>query len=146
MYTASTEWLPGSSTAFPVRLHQGLLQRTDEREAYLTLIAVMARTPRGSWPGHPSFGFNEFFQEIVNISLTSESRKRITLVTIQEVNAVLADLGLTRFQLESLLFDTPEHESQQSNRMQWNGHEMDRRGFTAILRENGTNRTIDYAL
>jgi hypothetical protein len=146
LYTTSTEWLPGSSIAFPVRLHQGLLQRTDEREAYLTLIAIMVRTPRGSWPGHPLFGFNEFFQEIANISLTSESRKRITLATIQEVNAVLADLGLIRFQLESLVPDIPEHESKQNNGPQWSGHEMDRRGFSAILRENDANRTIEYAL
>lgn len=110
------------------------------------LIAVMARTSRGSWPGHPLFGFNEFFQEIANVSLTPESRKRITLATIQRVNGVLADLGLTRFQLESLVPDTPEHESQQNNRPQWNGHEMDRRGFSAVLRENGANRTIEYAL
>jgi hypothetical protein len=146
LYTTSTEWLPGSSIAFPVRLRQGLLQRTDGREAYLTLIAVMARTPRGSWPGHPSFGFNEFFQEIANISLTSDSRKRITLAAIQEVNTVLADLGLTRFQLESLVPDIPEHGAQQNNRTQWNGHEMERRGFIATLRENGANRTIEYAL
>lgn len=146
MYTASAEWLPGSSIAFPVRLHQGLLQRTDEREAYLTLIAVMARTPRGSWPGHPLFGFNEFFQQAANESLTPESRKRITLAAIQEVNIVLADLGLTRFQLESLAPDTPEHEPQQNNRPQWSGHEMDRRGFSAILRENGSGRTIEYSL
>lgn len=106
----------------------------------------MARTPRGSWPGHPSFGFNEFFQEIANESLTPESRKNITVAAVQEINTVLADLGLTRFQLESIVPDTPEHESQQSGRPQWSGHEMDRRGFSAILRENGANRTIEYAL
>jgi hypothetical protein len=146
LYTTSIEWLPGSSIAFPVRLHQGLLQRTDEREAYLTLIAIMARTPRGSWPGHPCFGFNELFQEISNESLTPESRKRITLAAVQEINTVLADLGVTRFQLESLVPDTLGHEAQQSNRLQWNGHEMDRRGFSAILRESGASRTIEYAL
>jgi hypothetical protein len=145
LHSTSIDWLPGSSIAFPVRLQQGLLQRTDEREAYLALIAVMARTPRGSWPGHPSFGFNEFFREVSNESLTPESRKRITLAAVQEINTVLADLGLTRFQLESLMRDTPEHESLQ-NPPQWNGNEMDRRGFSAILRESGATRTIEYAL
>jgi hypothetical protein len=146
LHTASVESFPGSSIAFPVRLHQGLLLRTDEREAYLTLIAVMARTPRGSWPGHPLFGFNEFFQRIANESLTPELRKGITLAAVQEVNAVLADLGLTRFQLESIVSDTPERESQHNGRPQWSGHEMDHRGFSAILRESGAGRTIEYAL
>lgn len=146
LYTAPGESLPGSSIAFPVRLHRGLLQRTDEQESYLTLIAVMARTPRGSWPGHPLFGFNEFFKKIANESLTPEARKGITAATVQDVKIVLADLGLTRFQLESIAPDRLEHESQQNTFQRWSGHEMDRRGFTAILRESGARHIIEYAL
>lgn len=146
MYTTSGESLPDLSIAFPVRLHRGLLRRTDEREAYLTLIAAMARTPRGSWPGHPLFGFNEFFQKVASESLTPETRKGMSLAAVQEINAVLADLGLTRFQLESIVPDKLEHKSQQNSPEQWSGHEMDRRGFTAILRESGDQHIIEYAL
>jgi hypothetical protein len=146
LYTALAEELPGSSIAFPVRLRQGLLQQTDDREAYLTMIAVMARTPCGSWPGHPLFGFNEFFLEIANPTLVPESRQRIISAAVQQVNTVLTDLGLTRYQLEALIHDAFERELQQNNRPQWSGHEMDRRGVTAILRESSANRAIECAL
>jgi hypothetical protein len=144
--TVPAKGLPGSSIAFPIRLHQGLLQRTDELEAYLTIIAVMARTPAGSWPSHTSFGFNEFFREVTKKALAPESRQRITLAAVQKINAVLADLGLRRYVVESLVLDAPEPEAQQRSLPQWSGHEMDRRGFTAILRENVDGRAVECAL
>jgi hypothetical protein len=144
--TTSAEGLPASSIAFPIRLRQGLLERSDEREVYLTLVAVMARTPCGSWPGHASFGFNELFSEITKYGLTPEARARILLAAVQKINSVLADLGLTRYQLESLVPDASETDPQQNSGRQWRGHEMERRGVTAILRESGSSRAIEYAL
>lgn len=146
MPTEFPEELPGSSIAFPVRLHRGLIERSDEREAYLTLIGVMARTPVASWPGHYSFGFNEFFLEVANPALTPEARQNIISATVGQVNTVLADLGLTRYQLESLVPDGIERESLQNGRSRWSGHAMDHRGFTAILRESGTPRAIEWPL
>jgi len=62
--TVPQENLSPPPIAFPLRLDGGLLQKTNEREAYLLLLGIMARTPRGSWAGHSSFGFHEFFSEI----------------------------------------------------------------------------------
>lgn len=144
--TYLSENLPNSSIAFPLRLRQGLLQKTDEREAYLTLLGVMARTPRGSWSGHSSFGFHEFFSEITKEGLSQESRTRIAERTAKEINAVLADLGLTRYRVDSLVLDPLESELQGGDRARWMGHAMERRGVTLMLRENGSDRTAGYAL
>lgn len=146
MSTASREGLPASLIAFPLRIERGLLRRTDERDAYLTLIAVMARTPRGSWPGHPEFGFNDLFSEIANPTQSPESRQRVLQSAVQQINSVLADLGLTRYQLESFVPDAADPQSQDNNRAQWIAHGMDRRGITAILREPGIHRAIEYPL
>jgi hypothetical protein len=144
--TTSTEGLPASSIAFPLRIEHGLLRRTDERDAYLTIIAVMARTPRGSWPGHSGFGFNELFPEITNPANSPESRQRLLQSAVQQINGVLADLGLTRYQLESFIPDAVDPQAQSDNRSQWIAHVIERRGITAILREAGAHRVIEYAL
>jgi hypothetical protein len=146
MNTASTERESASLIAFPLRIEQGLLRQTDEREAYLTLIALMARTPRGSWAGDPEFGFNELFSEFANSAQSPESRQRVLQSAVQQINAVLAGLGLTRYKLESFIPDAADTPSQDSNRPQWIVHGMDRRGLTAVLRETGTHRAIEYAL
>ena len=137
--------LSAPSIAFPLRLRQGQLQKADEREAYLMLLEIMARTPRGSWPGHSSFGFSEFFSEITKEGLSRELRTRIAETAAKEINAVLADLGLTRYRVDSLLPDPFERESP-SGDGRWMGHAMERRGVTLMLRENGSDRATGYAL
>jgi hypothetical protein len=143
---AFAEESPNSSIAFPIRLQQGLLQRTDEREAYLTLIATMARTPRGSWSGHSLFGFNEFFREIAREGLSDESRRQITQTAVKEMNSVLADLGLRRYLVESVAQDPIEKGPREGAQSGWTGHSMERRGITLILRERDTDRTTGYEL
>jgi hypothetical protein len=91
-----------SNFAFPLRMNQGLLRKTSERDAFLTLIGIMARTPRGSWAGHELFGFNEFFREGAKDSLSPEARKKMSDATVQTVNRVLEDLGLTSYRVESI--------------------------------------------
>lgn len=146
MSPAPAEEFPNSSIAFPIRLQQGLLRKTSEQDGYLTLIAVMARTPRGSWPGHAQFGFNEFFSELTKEGLSEDSRRSITQVAIRELNAVLADLGLTRYQVESIVPDTTQKETQNSDRQRWTGHMMENRGITLTLRDSATDRTTGYVL
>lgn len=124
------------SIAFPFRLEQGLLRKTDEREAYLMLLEIMARTPQGSWSGHPLFGFREFFPEITKEGLTPEARGRIAEKTVQEINKVLADLGLVRYCVDSLNVD------QTQKRMNVD----ERQGITCLLRENGSERVSGYSL
>jgi hypothetical protein len=143
---ASAEESSNSSIAFPVRLQQGLLRRTDERDAYLTLIAIMARTPRGSWSGNAQFGFNEFFSELTKEGLSEDARRSITLAAVRELNAVLADLGLTRYQVESIVPDPIKREAQNSDRQRWAGHLMENRGITLTLRDSATDRTTGYVL
>ena len=124
------------SIVFPFRLEQGLLRKTDEREAYLMLLEIMARTPQGSWSGHPLFGFREFFPEATKEGLTTEMRRRIAEKTVHEINAVLADLGLVRYRVDSLGVDQAQK-----------GMNVDeRQGVTCVLRENGSERVSDYLL
>ena len=137
--------LSNSSITFPLRLQQGLLQKTDEREIYLMLLAIMARTPRGSWAGHPFFGFQEFFPEITRESLTEESRTRMAAATVEEINSVLADLGLTRYRVDSFVLD-PREKDTQTNRAQRVEHTMEGRDVTLMLRETGSDRATGYAL
>ena len=140
------ENLSSPSIAFPLRLRQGLLQKTDEREAYLTLLGIMARTPRGSWAGHPTFGFHEFFSEVAREGLSEESRTRIAETTAKEINEVLADLGLTHYLVDSLLLEPLEKDARGGERMRWAGHVMERRGTTLMLRESNSDRAAGYAL
>jgi len=137
-----TENLLNRSIAFPLRMRQGLLQKTDEREAYLILLGIMARTPRGSWSGHASFGFREFFSEVAKEGLSQELRIRIAETTVQEINTVLADLGLTRYRADSLIPDPIENELIGNGRVQWIG----RGGVTLMLRESGSDRTAGYPI
>jgi DNA-directed RNA polymerase subunit N (RpoN/RPB10) len=129
--------------AFPVRVNRGLLQKTDERDAYLTLLGVMARTPQGSWMGHPLFGFRDFFTQISKDGLSREVRMRISETTAAEINAVLADLGLTRYCVESL---TPDSLDKEIYNVENASRLTEKYGVTLTLRENGSSRTARYAL
>lgn len=130
------------SIAFPLRLRQGLLQKIDEREAYLILLGIMARTPRGSWPGHALFGFHEFFSEITKAGLPQELRAQVAERTVQEINAVLGDLGLMRYSVDSLTLDPLEHALPGNDSARW----MESRGVTLMLRESDSGRAMGCTL
>jgi hypothetical protein len=144
-----TENLSRTSIAFPLRMHRGLLQKVDEREAYLTLIGIMARTPPGSWAGHPSFGFRDLFSEIAKDGLSKEDYARLSETATGEINTVLAELGLLRYRVASILPDpmpgtTKETEELSSRNLV--RREKDRRGVTFILLENGSARVTRLSL
>ncbi|RZU40310.1 hypothetical protein [Edaphobacter modestus] len=138
--------LSSPSIAFPLRLQQGLLQKTDERETYLMLVGIMARTPRGSWAGHPLFGFQEFFPEIAREGLSEESRERMAAATAEQINSVLLELGLTRYRVDSLVLDPLQKSMQQSDDARWTTRATEGRGVTLLLREHSSDRTVGYAL
>lgn len=139
--------LSSPSIAFPLRLRQGLLHKTDERETYLMLLGIMARTPRGSWSGHPLFGFQEFFPEVAREGLLEEARVRMASATAEQINSVLLELGLTRYRVESLVLDPlPKDLQQQPDGAPWTGRTTERRGVTMMLREPGSDHTVGYAL
>jgi hypothetical protein len=144
--TFHEENLSNPSIAFPLRLQRGLLQKTDEREAYLLLLGIMARTPRSSWAGHASFGFNEFFSEFAKQGISQESRTRIAETTAKEINAVLADLGLTHYRVDSIVIDPFEKEVKGGGQERWTGHVMEQRGVTLMLREISTDRATRCVL
>ena len=141
--TYLAENLSNSSIAFPLRLQQGLLQKTDEREAYLMLLGIMARTPRGSWAGHPLFGFQEFFSGIIKEGLSQELCTRMAETTAGEINTVLSDLGLTRYRVDSLVLEPLEKNMQGAWRVE---QTTEGRGVTLMLRETGSDRATGYAL
>lgn len=81
--------------AFPLRLDNGFLRRTDEAEAVLRFIEMMARTPGGSWAGCPSFGVRHFFE---NMRMRPEGLRQAE----KAINDTLADLGITHYRLKSI--------------------------------------------
>lgn len=144
--TYRADHLSSSSIAFPLRLQQGLLQKTDERETYLMLLGIMARTPRGSWVGHPLFGFQEFFPEVSRESLSEESRARMAAAATEQINTVLLELGLVRYRVESIVLDPLHKDMQQPEATRWTGRVSEQRGVTLMLRESGSDRLIGHSL
>jgi len=81
--------------AFPLRIKDSFLKRTEEPEAVLALIEVMARTPHGSWAGSAHFGLRDYFEDVRGKSETQQ-------VALQELNGALQDLGITAFRAKSI--------------------------------------------
>ena len=71
------------------------MRRSDEVQAVLSLIRVMASTPHGSWEGCPHFGFRDFFEQ-------ARTRPDLPQLALQEMNLALKDLGITNLQVSSI--------------------------------------------
>jgi hypothetical protein len=84
-----------SCLAFPLRLRQGLLQKTTEQDSFEDLLAIMAATPDQSWVGDPHFGFREYFA-------SSAARKDLPEPMIEDQNKALQNLGLSHFVILSV--------------------------------------------
>src|SRR5579864_2356632 len=110
-----------SYIAFPLRLRHGRLERTEERGGFEAVLGIMARTSRGSWPGHPLFGFHDFFTG-------SAIRKDLPEPTIEEINGVLRDLGLGHYFIISLIREVSETAANRESRpSDENGNDASRR-------------------
>jgi len=79
-------------------LQGSFLKRTDEPEAVLRLIEMMARTPGGSWKGCRAFGVRDLFE---GMRLRPDGLKQAE----QAINSTLKDLGITHYRLESIRRD-----------------------------------------
>jgi hypothetical protein len=90
-----------SFVAFPMRLDRGFLRRVDGPSAVLALFEVMARTPRGSWPGSVHFGLRDYLHATGAKSVTNK-------VVLDEMNAALEELGIQNYRVESLTRELPE--------------------------------------
>jgi uncharacterized protein YjiS (DUF1127 family) len=88
-----------SFVAFPVRFENGFLRRFDEPSALLSLIEIMARTPHGSWRGSVHFGLRDYFQG-------ARGRPELTKMALEELNRALADLGIDKYRVESIIRET----------------------------------------
>lgn len=146
MNSRSTSPMTVPAIAFPIRMPRGLLKKTDERDAYLTMIHWMARTPRGSWPGHPEFGFLEFFQAVHQEGISEAARLVLANQTVAQINMVLADLGLTRYQAFSFLIETIKKTSTEPELKLLSLRDEAGRGVTLLLREAESSETLRLAL
>jgi hypothetical protein len=81
-----------------LRFREAFLRRTDEVQAVLSLIRVMATTPHGSWKGCPHFGMRDYFE-------FARARPELPQAAIKEVNLALNDLGISGLRVESISRD-----------------------------------------
>ncbi|WP_158942863.1 hypothetical protein [Granulicella sp. S190] len=132
--------------AFPLRLQQAQLQKTDARESYLTLLWIMARTPCGSWPGDQHFGFREFFHDVLKDGLSEEQRTRLIDTTVKNINTVMVGLDLRDYCVDSLALEGPPKELQGFERARWLNQSMEAYGVTLTVRERSSDRAYGYSL
>ena len=77
--------------AFPLRLREnGLLMRQDQTASIMDLLGLMARTPAGSWPGSPTFGLRDLFED-------SRQRGNVPRLALARINEAFIDLGIDGF-------------------------------------------------
>lgn len=84
-----------SFIAFPLRLNNSFLRRSEEVDAILSLIRVMATTPHGSWAGTRHFGIRDLFEQ-------GRVRPELPAQAMQEINRALEDLGITHYRVQSI--------------------------------------------
>jgi hypothetical protein len=143
-----SEALVRPSIAFPLRLDQGLLRKTSEQEAFLSLVAIMARTTRGSWAGNHSFGFNDFFVEAANESLSPEKRKQLSASMTQHINDVLDNLGLTSHRVESIFLEPSGQETFEAGKPGdfRKVRALESRGFVISMRARDSARAFEVTI
>ena len=85
------------SIAFPLRLQEsGLLRRDDRSASVLSLLQVMARTPRGSWHACPEFGLRDLFED-------GRQRADLPRLVAERINRTFADLGLKEYRADEVV-------------------------------------------
>ena len=85
------------SLAFPLRLQvNGMLQRTQPAASLVGLLQLMARTPRGSWAGCPSFGLRDLFEN-------SRVRADTARLAMERINETLTDLDLRSYKVTEVV-------------------------------------------
>jgi hypothetical protein len=146
MQTGGTHPAQHLSIAFPLRMPRGLLLKTGELDAYLTVIAIMARTPRGSWHGHPLFGFQELFAQVSKERLTPAQRNEMTRNVATEINLVLADLGLTGYSVDSIVSESSGEGMEGGTTAPRARPSIDVPEMVVMLRERGGVRAQGYAI
>jgi hypothetical protein len=89
-----------SFIAFPLRLENHFLGRTDEVQAVITLIRLMAASPGGSWTGSRNFGVRDIFEGArANPNAARDAAERM--------NRALSDLCITSYRVASILKEAP---------------------------------------
>lgn len=81
---------------FPLRLREGgVLHRTEEADAIVRFLHVMAATPAGTWKGCPAFGLRDLLEA------TMQSAERCRLM-VERTNGVFTDLGVLDYRIEEI--------------------------------------------
>lgn len=80
-------------------MDKGFLQRCDGPEAVLSLVRVMANTPRGTWAGCPNFGLRDLLEQ-------GNTRAEKAQLAKDEINRAFEDLGITNFRVEAVTRDS----------------------------------------
>lgn len=65
----------------------------------LSLVRVMANTPRGSWAGCPNFGLRDLLEQ-------GNTRSEKAQLAKDEINRAFEDLGITNFRVEAVTRDS----------------------------------------
>lgn len=85
-----------SFIAFPLRLNNGFLRRSNEAEAVVNLLRLMATTPGGSWPGSVNFGVRDIFEKARTLADAQKT-------AMERMNRALIDLGIKGYRVENLV-------------------------------------------
>ncbi len=85
-----------SFIAFPLRLHNSFLRRTNEVESIVGLLRLMAGTPGGSWPGSANFGIRDIFEK-------ARTQPDAPKIATERMNRALIDLGITGYRVENIV-------------------------------------------
>ena len=132
--------------AFPLRMQQAQLKKTKARDSYLTMLWIMARTPRVSWPGDQHFGFREFFHDVLKDGLSEEQRTRLIDATVHNINSVMVGLGLTDYCVDAFALEVPPKDLQGLERARWLNLSMEAYGAILTVRETSSGRADGYSL
>jgi hypothetical protein len=89
-----------SFIAFPLRLENNFLGRTDEVQAVITLMKLMAATPGGSWKGSRNFGVRDIFE-------SARTNPNAARDAAERMNRALSDLYITSYRVASILKEAP---------------------------------------
>jgi hypothetical protein len=76
-------------------LRDGFLKKCDEADALLSLLSIMALTPKGSWSGCVGFGLRDAMGR-------AKGHPEKLQHVLEELNSVLSALGIVDFRVESI--------------------------------------------
>ena len=82
---------------FPLRLREGgVLHRSDEADAVLRFLHVMAATPGGTWKGCQAFGIRDLLE-------SKTQAAELCRMVAERANRAFQNLGIVHYQVEEVI-------------------------------------------